>query len=471
MKTLTRDISWLACGQTAVRGAQITVALGLVHVLPSAEWNALALAMSVYFVGVTVGSLNLEHSVLGLLPQIKCSHQRVFLTQTMHFLTVTAIIAGSIIMLAELSLHFLDGLKVAILLALAVVLEIPAVIGSAAFIARDQTRSAGLWDILSAVGFLTAAFVPAVVHGTAAAVLAGLAVYGAFRFVAFTVVLCTTPADPLAKPIQGLVKSQIAFCAPLGISLALGTLTRAVDKWIVAWHVPDAIGAYAIAAQELPLLAVLPYAGGAAITTQLVRHLANNDPSSALNLWRNQAEALCAPVVSLSLATAVVAPEIFDIFLPSAPVGAAASFAIFSLIGVHRVTEYGVVLRAANQNRHIAGSAAIVLVGCVAFGVIGAHLGGIVGVSLGTAFAFGIGWVWILDKIATTLRSSIAEVFPWAKWWRAMNAAVTAGAAAFVAAEIVTAPTHRLLVKVVAFALTLRLFRRTGTSSVGAVTA
>jgi O-antigen/teichoic acid export membrane protein len=470
VKTLARDISWLACGQTAVRGAQVTVALVLIHLLPSAEWNALALAMSVYFVGVTVGSLNLEHSVLGLLPRIDAGHQRIFLTQTRRFLTVAAAIAASFVVLAELSLHFLDGLRAALLLALAVALEIPAVIGSAAFVARGRTKSAGIWDMVSAVGFLAAAFIPAVVHGTATAVLAGLAVYGALRLAAFAVVLRATPANPLAEPIQGLVKSQIAFCAPLGISLALGTLTRAVDKWIVAWHVPDAIGAYAIAAQELPLLAVLPYAGGAAITTRLVRHLANNDASSALHLWRNQAEALCGPVVGLSVAVAVVAPEVFDIFLPSAPAGAATSFAIFALIGVHRVTEYGVVLRAADQNRHIAGAAAIVLSGCCVFGLIGAYLGGIVGVSLGTALAFGIGWVWILDKIATTFRSTVAEVFPWAKWCRAMNAAVTASAAAFVAAEVATPPTHRLLVKVAAFAFVLRVFRGTRAPSLESLT-
>ena len=458
MKSLTRSIGWLALGQSAVRGAQVVVALVLVHLMPGKEWNSLALALSVYFVGVTVGSLNLEHSVLGLLPRVEAGRHRAFLTQTRRFLIVAAVLAAGLVVCAELSVHFIGDVKTSVVLAAAILLEIPAVIGSAAFIARERPRAAGLWDVISATGFTVATFAPAIAYGTATAVLWGLAAYGACRFIAFALVVRSTPAGPLSGPIQNLTRAQIAFCAPLGISLALGSLTRAVDKWIVAWQVPDAIGAYAIAAQELPLLAVLPYAGGAAITTHLVRHFTNNDPGSALVVWRDQAAALCAPVVAMSVGVATVAPEIFGLLLPSAPSGAAASFAVFSLIGMHRVTEYGVVLRAADRNNQIVGSAAIVLVGCCVFGVIGAGLAGIVGVSLGTAVAFAIGWLWMLDRIALVLRSTLREVFPWATWFRAVNAAATAATAAFVAAEIAAAPAHRLILKIAAFAVVLRIF-------------
>ena len=327
MKALRAQIGWLAFGQSAVRIAQVVSAVLLVRLMPTDEWNVLALALSVYLVGVTIGSLNLEHSVLAFLPRLEEHQYRTFLSQTRQFLLITGGLTASLVVGAELVFHFLASFVPAALLALAIFLEIPAVIGSATKIARGEHRAAATWDLASAVAFLAATFLPALVHRSAIAVVWGLVAYGALRFVAFAVVVNRTEGEPTGPAIDNLAKRQVAFCAPLGLSLALGSLSRAVDKWIVAWHAPDAVGAYAIAAQELPLLAVLPYAGGAAVTAALVRHLSRNDKSGALEIWRAQAEVLCLPVVALSVAVATVGPEVFTLLVPTTTSGAATSFA------------------------------------------------------------------------------------------------------------------------------------------------
>jgi len=458
---LHRGISWLAFGQGAVRGAQMIAALVLAHLMPAQEWNTLALALSVYLVGVTIGSLNLEHSVLTFLPLFEESKYGMFLVQTRRFLVTAGFGVGAIVLGAQRATDFVGGWTQAWLLATAILLEIPAVVGASVFVARGQHRAAGLWDAASAMTFLFAVFTPAFLVGSTTSVLWGLAGYGAARFVGFAVVVQRVKTGSPTERIDNLLRRQIVFCAPLGISLALGTLTRAVDKWIVAWNVPDAIGAYAIAAQEVPLLAVLPYAGGAAVAAGLVRHLDRGEHGSALELWRGQAATLCLPVVLISVGTALLAPELFALLLPAPERGAAMSFGVFSLIGVHRVTEYGVVLRAANRNVHIVESAAVVLIGCIVFGFVGARLGGIVGVSVGTALAFGVGWLAILRRVAAVFGVGIRAVFPWAMWFRALNAALTAFVGGLVAGELVEGDLARLVVKLFAFAVIARMFMNT----------
>jgi len=457
-QTLRRGIGWLALGQGAVRGAQMATALVLVHLMPSGEWNTLALALSVYLVGVTIGSLNLEHSVITFLPLFDESKYGTFLVQTRRFLVTSGVVVAGVVVGAQAATNFVGGWLQSTLLATAILLEIPAVVGASVFVARGRHRAAGLWDIASAGAFLVAIFIPAIVTRSATAVLWGLAAYGAVRFIGFALLVRCVNARFAAQRIDNLLRRQIAFCAPLGISLALGTLTRAVDKWIVAWNVPDAVGAYAIAAQEIPLLAVLPYAGGAAVAAGLVRHLDKGERSGALELWRGQAAALCMPVVAASVGIALVAPELFAVLLPTPERGAALSFGVFSLIGIHRVTEYGVVLRAANRNRHIVESAAVVLLCCVAFGVVGARLGGILGVSIGTALAFGVGWVAILRRIAAVFDVGVRDVFPWGTWLRALNASATAFVGGIVVAEVVVGDVQRLIAKALAFLLILRIF-------------
>lgn len=451
-----RDIGWLAIGQSAVRGAQLIAALVLVHLVPTNEWNILALALSVYLVAVTIGSLNLEHSVLTFLPVLDRKQYGRFLQQTRRFLVVTGTLTATAVVAMHSTIGLIQGTVPALLLAVSIMLEIPAAVGASVFIATNRHRAAGLWDLASAVTFMSAIFVPALLARTSTAVLVGLAIYGAARFAAFAVVVRTTHKDPTVPPIESLLRRQITFCAPLGISLAIGTLTRAVDKWIVAWNLPDSVGAYAVAAQELPILAVLPYAGGAAIAAGLVTLLNHGDRVAAHDLWKEQASKLCLPVVALSVGIASVAPEVFRLALPVDQRDAALSFAVFSFIGVHRVTEYGIVLRAANQNRHIIESAAVVLACCIIFGVIGARVGGLTGVSIGTACAFGAGWIAILRRIARVFDVPLTRVFPWTDWIRAINISVVAFVGALVMASLFESTIGRLLAKTATFVAIVR---------------
>ena len=462
MKSLGRQIGWLTIGQSAIRGAQIVAFLSLIRLIDSDEWNSLALAFSVYFVGVTIGSLNLEHSVLAFLPRIELHHYRTFLIQTRRVLLVAAAITVSIVLLAQFTLRFMDGTWQTVLLSAAILLEIPAVIGGPVFIARGLHQAAGIWDLASALSFLLCLFVPAITFGSATSILVGLFVYSVVRSIGFAIVLHRIEGEQLEMPIGDLARKQLLFCAPLGISLALGTLTRTVDKWLVAWQLPHSIGAYTIAAQEIPLLAVLPYAGGAAVSTYLVHHLTNNNRVAAHTAWRQQAEMLCFPVVTLSVAIALLSPELLSVLLPHAPAGTAMSFAVFSLIGIHRVTEYGVVLRAANQNRKIVESAAIVLIGCVIFGFVGVNFAGLVGVSLGTSIAFAFGWIAILRQISFIFGLTIREVFPWITWLRALNSSVGALVGAILVSHFFESNVTRAVVKLITFVAIVQIVRWAG---------
>lgn len=454
---LRRRIGWLAIGQGTARAAQLLVALVLVHLMPTAEWNSLAIVLTVYLVAVTVGSLNLEHSVVTFLPLLDAGQHHAFLVQTRRFLLFTGALAAGTILVAVHVTGFIDGTATTALLCIAVVLEIPAVIAGPTLVARESHRAAGIWDSTFGILFFACAAIPAAARHDARSVVEGLAFYGLCRFIALAFVVRAHGRSQTARRVDNLVRRQIAFCAPLGLSLALGTLTRAVDKWIVAWLIPGAIGSYAIAAQEIPLVAVLPYAGGAAVAAGLVRHFSDGNSGAALDLWRRQASAMCAPVVAISVGVGLVSGELFDILLPPHQRAAAGAFRFFAIIGVHRVTEYGMVLRAAHRNAHIVESAAVVLIGCVVFGVVGGWTAGIIGVSLGTALAFGIGWLVMLRRIAQAFDSTIARVFPWNRWLRSVLAACTGFVGGTTAAAPFDGVIVRLLLKVVVFVTVFRL--------------
>ena len=67
---LWRRIGWLTLGEGVARTGQVLSAILLVRFLAPSAWNIIALGLSVYLVAVTIGSLNLEHSILFFLPQL-----------------------------------------------------------------------------------------------------------------------------------------------------------------------------------------------------------------------------------------------------------------------------------------------------------------------------------------------------------------------------------------------------------------
>jgi O-antigen/teichoic acid export membrane protein len=258
-------------------------------------------------------------------------------------------------------------------------------------------------------------------------IASGLAVSGFIRLATFTIVFRRyVNGEHVHTP--GLLKRQIFFCAPLGVALAAGVLTRSIDKWLVAWHEPLKVGIYSIAAFEVPILAVLPYAGGAAIAVSMVTMFHNNEVSDAHSVWWHQARMMSLVVVPLTVGLVVIAPELFEILFTHSYRTSVVPFQIFTLIGLHRVTEYGAVLRAAGRSVEIVYSSLILLGSNLVFGYIGLQMNGLVGLTIGSVLAFLVAWVWILSRLKNVFDVSMRHVFPWSAW--VSSVAISGGEAA-----------------------------------------
>jgi O-antigen/teichoic acid export membrane protein len=273
-----------------------------------------------------------------------------------------------------------------------------------------------------------------------------LAVSGFIRGATFTIVFRRyINGEHVHTP--GLLKRQIFFCAPLGVALAAGVLTRSIDKWLVAWHEPLKVGIYSIAAFEVPILAVLPYAGGAAIAVSMVTMFHNNEVSDAHSVWWHQARMMSLVVVPLTVGLVVIAPELFEILFSRSYRTSVLPFQIFTLIGLHRVTEYGAVLRAAGRSVEIVYSSLILLGSNLVFGYIGLQMHGLVGLTMGSVLAFSVAWVWILSRLKNVFDVSMRHVFPWSAWTSSVAISCVTAAVAFYLSKGGDSAGSRLIIK------------------------
>jgi O-antigen/teichoic acid export membrane protein len=407
---------WLVMGQSVIRTSQIAIAVLLVKFLIPSEWNSIALALTIYLAAVTIGSFNLKHSILYFLPTLTKEQAERLFAKNVRLLAGIGVLTAAIVIVISQQSSLLTSSHAGLLIAITVACELPTVIAGPALISRNRVRDAGLWDCTFGILQFALVVLPAVFALGAQGVLLGLTLASVLRLIAFLYIFRQDVMVRWDIAEAHLFRRQILYCAPIGIALATGVLTRTIDKWFVAWQIPSSVGIYTIAAQEIPVLAVLPYAGSAVIAVAMVKNFLEGDYKSSFQLWSQQVVTMCRPVIALTFLVVCIAPEVFEIALAPTYQQSVLSFQIFTLIGIHRVTEYGAVLRAVGRTKEIVMSSVILLVLNAFFAGVGILLYGIVGLTVGSVIAFAIAWIWMLSRIADVFHLSIGKVFPWTTW-------------------------------------------------------
>jgi PST family polysaccharide transporter len=282
---------------------------------------------------------------------------------------------------------------------------------------------------------LAGAVLPVALGHGVAGLVAGLVTVGAIRLVTGIAGVVSVLPPPDDRSTERLLLGMLTYALPLGVALAVSICNRFVDKWFIAVLHPDQFGVYAVAAQEVPLLAVLPYAGGTALVTTLVAAFQMGDHGSAREVWLRLTATMSLVVVPLSVALVLLAPELIVLVFGPGFESGVLPFQIFTLITAHRVAEYGMLLRAAGRTRALLQVAGITLVANTVLAGIGARLGGMTGSAIGTLFASAIGWMWALRWIARTLGVHVRSAFAWRVWTTAMLGTGIAAAAGQLAAD------------------------------------
>ncbi len=473
-QSFARHTGLVAIGQAAVKSTQLVLAIVLVRMLDPDGWNAAAFLLSIYLAGTTIGSLNVQHGIVFFLPRVDVTEQRSLVVRTMGLLAAVGLAIALALVVAAPALtggRLADADQIPAL-GLAIALELPAACVPMALIAVERYGAAAVWDLLGTAIFMAATIVPVAAGLGVPGLVAGLCVAGALRSLIGLVVVRHLLGSGRPLPVKTLM-AQLSYSLPLGLTVAVAMLNRLTDKWFVAAFRPGDFGVYAVAAQEIPLLAVLPYAGGAALVTALVAAFRDDDIATARTHWLHLTMTMSAVVVPVGMVVVIVAPELLHlVFTPEFERGVL-SFQLFTLVTLHRVAEYGMLLRAAGRTRDLLQVAAATLAANIVLAGIGAYVAGMTGASLGTVIASGIGWLVALRKIAAVLEVPVRDAFAWRSWLTCVGLAIAAALATVVVVErLETGSGIRLLLKVVVFgalfATGYRAWRRTPHSTIPA---
>lgn len=472
-QSFTRSTGLVAVGQASVKLTQLVLAVVLVREFSAADWNETAFLLSIYLAAVAIGTLGLHHGIVFFLPRVGGDRQRALVMQSVGLLVGigAAIAVGLTIAAPAISGGRLGDPGRIPWLGFAIALELPCACTSMALIGDRRFRGAASWDVGGAALVILATVTPVALGAGVNGVVAGLVVVGAIRLVATVVVVGRLFPGRLTGLPRGMWVKQVRYGLPLGVALTVTMLNRLVDKWFIALFDSGNFGIYSVAAQEVPLLAVLPYAGGAALVSAFVDAFHAGDVALARTHWIHLTSVMSFVVVPLAMVLVLTAPELVTILFTPAFSAGVVPFQLFTLVTLQRVAEYGMLLRAAGRNRTLLGVAAVTLGANAVLAGVGAYWGGIVGAALGTLIASVIGWVYVLHMVASVLEVRVREAFAWRDW----SASVAIGAISVGAVRTAVVPFDagsgsRLVLETVAFSAIycfgVRVWRRSPRSIV-----
>jgi len=423
----------VTAGQSIAKVADLLVAALLVRILSPADWATMALLLSIYSVAIGLGGMNLQQGIYFFYGRLPAERRRNLAVQTTGLLALTGL-AAALLILALDPLLADSPFRVSGLLpwlALTVLLEVPSLGSPQILIAAERVgASAGFLAATSLLRVLAVTLPIGLGFGLRGAAL-GLVAYAAIKLVGSAALLFWVTPPGAIRLDPGSIREQVRYTLPLGFSLATTLINRDVGKWMVAGLQPLSLGAYAIAATEVPLIPILPYAIGAVLATRLVAAFHSGRTGVAHSYWLAAAARASLIVLPAVVGIILCAPQLLVLLFTRSYVDAVLPFQVFTLILLHRVTEYGGILRAAGDTRGLWLASLVLLGGNVVISLPLTLAFGMVGTAAGAVAANLLSWAFALVRIARVVQLPLREVFPWAVYLRVL--AVAAGAAAVTA--------------------------------------
>jgi O-antigen/teichoic acid export membrane protein len=323
-------------------------------------------------------------------------------------------------------------------LALIVLVELPTQPAVNQLIAHGYAGSAAILYAWFALLRLIACLTPAVTGWSSTSIPIAMALLGMTHLIAHLWIL--RRVYPLAPGQKWVVRAQLKeifyFALPSGVQATVSKLNPQIDKYAVEFMLgAEVLALYSVAALELPLVTMIPYAIGAVMQVRYVRLYLGGQREELRALWYQTVEKTMVLVVPLAVIFIVMAPDLIGLVYAPKYAVAIPPFQIFTVVLLHRVAAYGPMLQATNQQRLLIVSSLLIVVSNLVMQYPMTRLFGINGPAIATAVANVPAWLFVLHRIGRALGDGIRIALPWRFYARTLVVAGALGAVLYLVRE------------------------------------
>jgi O-antigen/teichoic acid export membrane protein len=229
-------------------------------------------------------------------------------------------------------------------------LVFPAEALGACLVSRGRVKSVAVYNVASRVGLFCAAVLAALAWRTADAVLLAHVVVSAVLLVVCLKLMAGACREGEARITPAGLRRQLAYSVPMGLSGMLATLSKNLDKVIVAamCSVPT-FAVYSVGAMEIPLIGVLTGSVIAVLTPEITVLYKEDKRAEIVALWQ-RAMLKCAVVILPAMAFLLcMAGEVIHTIYSRRYGASATVFQIYLLLLPIRITNFATIFTASGR--------------------------------------------------------------------------------------------------------------------------
>ncbi len=423
--------------------AQMGTAVALVRLLPKEEFAVVTYLLLLYQTVSTLAMCGLPQGLLYFLPRLDAAARKIFVLVTTVLLGGFGL-AGSLLLLALggwgglVAASVPGALPLLPFIALYIVLDLPTQAATNLLIALDRVELSArinlAFSLITVAGLLipTALGLPldrmmAIFTATAAIRLA------VYLVVARRLVVRGVPGQFRDTPWREQLRSLLRFAVPLGMTSSVGMLGQQIDKYLVSLAFSTtAYAEYAAGAQEVPLVAVLPYTVATVLMPTFVEHWTAGRSREMLAVWHASILKVALVMLPAGVLLFICAEEYVTLFFTRNYAPAAGPARIYVLLLALRVTAFGVILQALGDTRAVFIVAIVsLLLNALASAAFIAWFGLLGAPAAAVAVQF-VGVAMMLAIIARHTGVRLANLFPWRGYVSILGLALLAAPVAVV---------------------------------------
>ncbi|HEY5921581.1 MAG TPA: oligosaccharide flippase family protein [Kofleriaceae bacterium] len=394
--------------------ALLALALGA-RLYSKPEFEYIAALLLLCESAVALGSLGLADAVfyyIGREPE-RASH---VVRQTSLLLLLVAVPVSAIVVGFGLTMSEDIPIGPALpWIALAIIIELPTQPAVNQLLAVRQARLASLLYITFAAFRPLAVLLPVLVGIDLAWMPIIIALTSITRLAAHTAIVRRVfPLSTGGWFDKRILWSIVLFAFPAGVAVLGGKLNPQIDKYVVQWvRGNEDFVLYTMAAWELPLITLIPYAIGAVMQARYARLFANGEKEQLRQLWLNTVRKTSLLVLPLALMFIALAREAIVLVAGERYADAAPLFQIFTLTMLQRVTAYGPMLQSIGETRSLLVTSSLLLMTNLALSYPFTIWFGFTGAAIATVCATIPPLMFTLWRISLGFGCTIRGVMPW----------------------------------------------------------
>lgn len=393
----------------------------LVRLLPKADYGTYLQVLLICSTVSLVVAFGIPQSIYYFLPQSKSDNnsRRNFLIQTLLLLFIIGVIAGLICFLSrDYIAKWMNNpslLKLSLIFCAYLSLLLPEQCLEPMLISLDKAKLAAGLNVIFNSSFILFILTPLLFGLDLTALFLSVLIFYLFKNLFIIIYILRIPAPQVGIACNfNILKSQLHYSFPLGVSSIIGLLSDKVGQFMISfWFPPAVFAVFARGAFQLPLVNILPYTLADFLLPKYIELHNDDKQGELLRLWHESVRKTALIILPIFIFSFLIAEKLIIFLFTSEYSGSVIIFRIYLFLLPLRLTAFGSILKAAGDTKSIMEASFLFLISNIILNIIFYKIFGFTGPAIATVVAMNMNIAYYLIKIKKAFNLAIFAMLPW----------------------------------------------------------